>query len=861
MITTASSHISSPFPSLALDVTAGVPSAMAVMVNSTNLAAAVWQPYATNIVATLLAGDGDYLVWVGLRGLPAEATPTWQSVRLSLKTVAPALTVTSPVGGVVSVPLVQLQGFSDELLASLTYDVSNAVGVLTNQPGFLTGVFSDTNRFAFTTNYFQCYDVSLTNGLNTVTLHATDLAGNTTTTNVCFTLDYSGDTNPPVLAVIFPQAGAVLSGSNFTLQAQVADATATVTATVNGATNAVQGVVERNGTVWVAGLPLAAGTNAVTVTATDAAGNSSVTNFNVVGHDVGLTINPLTSGQLNQASVSVGGTVADTNVTITVNGVTATVNPDGSWNADDVPVNPADNAVLDVQVGDASHQPMAVRTLVQPQPSLIQVANYNYQNFSATDKTAFCDGQHLGGSGSEFMSWVLGVGGYDAYSSSAVGGDSSSGGTDWSADDPPLAPWTYASVYEANYEPLDVIETSTCNGPGDEYVTYIDNELTQLQLAAGGSLASGVQRLVRVTLAVTSGGWPVPLPAITFMGQTPQPTATNAAVGEVWVSQPAGAVRAAPVSVKDYNQYEVTAQANDVTLKILDANNGNQDLTAQTNNVIVGQPMNLHCQLSDTNQTITGLQWTVPGYAISNYVVAADSSSAVVVTNFPLNRTNAVFYWVDGGKKQVQCSAMVNGKKVTAQTTFNLLRPTATVTATTSSVGIYDVFSPFWLRFFDESSFTEGITFSSTMTIPSGFSGTNEWVQIVNPYRSYRDTNGVWWVLSDNGSGPYLDTSYPYTNAIANIATDSPGSPLSSRNNEVTAADSFKMWFMFKPTGGQWVPLRIVTWNWSGVASLSGTNWTLSSRNWSTNPPSVDAGTTFPQWNNNVKNLLFHSQP
>jgi hypothetical protein len=60
----------------------------------------------------------------------------------------------------------------------------------------------------------------------------------------------------------------------------------------------------------------------------------------------------------------------------------------------------------------------------------------------------------------------------------------------------------------------------------------------------------------------------------------------------------------------------------------VDANTG-QDLTKQTNTVIVGQQMNLQCLLNSTNYTATDFSWTVPGFAISNYVVAADSSSAM----------------------------------------------------------------------------------------------------------------------------------------------------------------------------------------------------------------------------------------
>lgn len=39
-----------------------------------------------------------------------------------------------------------------------------------------------------------------------------------------------------------------------------------------------------------------------------------------------------------------------------------------------------------------------------------------------------------------------------------------------------------------------------------------------------------------MTVSVLSDGVAVPLPAITLLGQVPQPTVTNASVGEVWVS-------------------------------------------------------------------------------------------------------------------------------------------------------------------------------------------------------------------------------------------------------------------------------------------------------------------------------------
>ncbi len=361
-------------------IISGEPAYMAVLVNDTNQADAVWQAYSPNVTVNLDAGDGDYNVMVGLRGLPLDAAQTWLEATLTLDPVPPVLEVTSPVSGTVSQPLIQLQGWASKTLRRLTFDVSNVTGVFTNQICSVTDEFYDTNVMKFTTNYFQCYDVRLTNGANLITLHALDLAGNTATTTISYTLDYSGDTTPPVLCLVWPQDGTQISGSNFTLQAQVDDDTAAITALIvdsNGDTNIVQGLVESSGAVWVNNLPLANGTNWLTLTAKDAAGNTSTTNLNVIDNDVGLVINPLASGQLNQSSVTVTGSINNSNDIVAVNGVAAEVNSDGTWEADNVPVDPTGTVGLNVQAGDNSGNPLAAQSVYQAQPVTVKMVSYS----------------------------------------------------------------------------------------------------------------------------------------------------------------------------------------------------------------------------------------------------------------------------------------------------------------------------------------------------------------------------------------------------------------------------------------------------------------------------------------------------
>jgi hypothetical protein len=333
-----------------VNVTAGVPSYFAVILDSTNFTGATWNAYtSSNIIINLGTTLGWHNVWVGLRGLPPNATQTWQWKHLNLA-LPPVLVITNPVANVVSQPIIQIYGYCQESLASISYDINNAVGMVTNQPSEITDQFYDTNACGFTTNYFECLDVPLTNGLNVITIHATDLAGDTTITNFNFTLDYSGKTNPPAVQITWPQAGTQISGSNFTCRGLVDDPTAMITTQrvlTNGSgtnmfvyTNMYSGSIDRIGNFWLDNLPLQSSTNAFVITIKDAAGNTSVTNISVVQSALVLTINPVgDSSQLWQATVNLTGTISDPTYAVWVNGVKGHNNGNGTWSASNVPIN------------------------------------------------------------------------------------------------------------------------------------------------------------------------------------------------------------------------------------------------------------------------------------------------------------------------------------------------------------------------------------------------------------------------------------------------------------------------------------------------------------------------------------------
>ena len=361
-IEVANNYVNTSSPSLSMNVTIGTPAYYSVLVDSTNFAGAAWTSYtSSNLTANLGSIQGWHELWVGLKGPAPGTTVTWQWKRLKLDTLAPFLVITNPVGSTVKVPMIQIYGYSPEPLDSIRYDITNALGFVTNQDAGVTDQYYDPNVWDFTTNYFECLDVPLTNGLNTITLHAADLAGNVTTTNISFTVDYSSKTNPPVVQITQPLNGGLISGTCFTLRGQVDDPTVNATAFItdtNGNTNMITGLVERNGRFWLEGIPLCGGTNSLSITVSDVVSNTTVTNLNFVRSPLILTMDPVgDDSQLWQPAVSLTGAISDASYAVWVNGVVGINNGDGTWSANDVPTTSGGVAIFDVTAYPSGEAP------------------------------------------------------------------------------------------------------------------------------------------------------------------------------------------------------------------------------------------------------------------------------------------------------------------------------------------------------------------------------------------------------------------------------------------------------------------------------------------------------------------------
>ena len=320
----------------------------------------LWGPFLPGFGVDLGTGDGPRYLWVGFRGVDPQGHPgpeLWRKLRVVLDTTPPVITLSEPEGATTSQPVIQVQGTANEGLNHVSYDLVNGNGTWLHEAGLVLPEVVDEATFDPIAWPFQLFDVELAPGVNSLTLRATDLAGNTATLPLNYTLDLSGDTTPPGITLRWPLDGAEIASDTFDLRGQVDDACASVT--VSGLTpEPVVGLVERNGQFWVEGLPLRPDANVLTLTATDAVGNVRSQTLTLNRSSVTLTIHEPSEAELAQARLTVTGTISEAGYAVWVNGVRASLTPDGTvwaWQAEAVPLGEGGTAVLQARAIPLSH--------------------------------------------------------------------------------------------------------------------------------------------------------------------------------------------------------------------------------------------------------------------------------------------------------------------------------------------------------------------------------------------------------------------------------------------------------------------------------------------------------------------------
>ncbi len=273
-----------------------------------------------------------------------------------------SLAVVAEVNGLLSTPatlkIVQAKHAAGFRILSpqpdLTYNNrSLTVAGVIDEPDLISGITVAANKAAIVGRFFFCQVIlDEAPGAKSVTAVASLKDGSSLQASVSFSLlvEPTGiDTKPPIPRFMFPEEGDVLAG-------EVVETLLTVEEGVQLSTVEIDHVVAHQvvGNIFFiyARLPQQ-GANAITVTATDAAGLVGTATVNVVADSIGFAAAPVVTSApslTNDRVVTLTGTAEPGSTIVVLNGlvpVRTVVSPDGTYSVD-VPLNP--NAANHLQV-------------------------------------------------------------------------------------------------------------------------------------------------------------------------------------------------------------------------------------------------------------------------------------------------------------------------------------------------------------------------------------------------------------------------------------------------------------------------------------------------------------------------------
>jgi RHS repeat-associated protein len=268
--------------------------------------AAVAVNAATGAYATTLPLGVDGAATLTLIATDAAGNATTASRVVTRDATPPEIAVAEPAAGLVT--------------NGATVHVSGSVFDLTASTLMVNGV-----AFTLAADGGFAGEVPLVTGSNTLTFAATDAAGNHA--QVARTL--VRDADPPAITMASPSDNVLTRSATVTVSGTIADVSV-VTATLNG----VPLVLATDGS-YATTIPLAEGTNILTLVATDAAGNSATTTRSLTLDTTppALAVSSPADGTTTEAeSVPVSGTVIDASVVhVTINGAPAAVASGGAF--------------------------------------------------------------------------------------------------------------------------------------------------------------------------------------------------------------------------------------------------------------------------------------------------------------------------------------------------------------------------------------------------------------------------------------------------------------------------------------------------------------------------------------------------
>ncbi|MGP8201319.1 MAG: hypothetical protein ACLQU4_17650 [Limisphaerales bacterium] len=776
----------------------------------------------------------------------------------------------------------------------MSYDLSNTNGLDTDQQALVTSRQLDTNALEFTNDNFECFNVPLAVGTNIITLHGTDLAGNTSATNVVYILDPTANTNPPVMSVSWPQDGALISGTSFPVRGVVNDPFAGVAVQISnqGCTNEIVGLVERDGAFWVENVQLGDGPNYLTITATNTSGYWSASNMVVFQSPVALSITSMNFDDPISPTATVGGSLPGSSDTVWVNGVEATNNGDGTWTAYYVPVGESGTAAItaeampsDMASSGAGVSCGATAPDAETAEDIIRETAVWIVNLVANWSDEISTGNSGWYGWGDYMTWAYGSGGSDK-------NWEDSGGNPCPGYDGTQAFWGGNGVGTRH-----AVEITNCSGSlyvGADNPSFFslpddgwngngqwtgDGEFNQWQaqtvyrLRVGGQSPAGQQNLWAI--GTTAFVWcgvneeggdmycPLPETQTTVAGQVLGPYGTG---GAAYFILPNGASLDLPVTAPT-NDYIFVPGASAIAPPVIQANGTTLDPVKTNATFCVGQQIkfslvglppcsSMHCN------------WTFPDKFV-NSIIPNPPGSTIYTNNTSLLVTpnaSCTNWYVNGSGGTVSVVAnliMPNGQSISMSATaqFAIERPQIYMTP----VDIQP-------RFFTITS-----NFFGGATVKLGMPGTGQstYGQMDYDVRCDTDFSGLGMITQtcqlaynpDPGGFNFPDwrldgaTNYDGPTNIFATSTyvfypefdDGPQNGTTFSTSSIEVKGSFTDYIMFQPTntaGSIYVTLGIVTWNMDGLITNAAAGWTFVT----TNSPD-------PVGPNNADQFPFYTQP
>jgi len=291
------------------------------------------------------------------------------------------------------------------------------------------------------------------------------------------------------------------------------------------------------------------------------------------------------------------------------------------------------------------------------------------------------------------------------------------------------------------------------------------------------------------------------------------------------------------------------------------------DITNTTQNVVVGERINLSLETNPQGESPTNIQWSIGGQRVANYTPTLASSGLIKLEN--LTSPAFTFYWVKAGQQiEVSVTATIFGATVTKYAYFNVVAPDPYQPTVTMPLGgqlfirnladcsgsipgpnmvFGDITGPFANCNYHG---TAGIMFTAPATTSPP--GSFHFVQLVTADTIVYNYAALPPMICTATNAPGLDGSYPYSGQVGLMVSDAPFHPLISTTVSSTRDFAATMYLMWKSntTGAIPVSMGSVHWTVSGLSTKQADgSWVITSGSGSPDPFVASSGeNSMPQW-------------